>query len=376
MKSLRAILPLCCLAALASCGDPAGMSPDAPAQPSALQQALGAGSAQGFARAETPRDFEFPRDHGAHPRFRNEWWYYTGVLRSAAGRQFGFELTFFRVALQAGAPSGNPWRSNHVYFAHFAVTDVGGRRFYAFERISRPADGLAGARADPFAVWLEDWRVAGRETWQLAAAQDQVSLSLSLTAQLPPVLNGDRGLSRKSAAPGNASYYYSMPRLRADGALTIGGDRYDVQGLVWMDREWSTSALSGTQVGWDWFALHLDDGSNLMLYRLRDAAGNSDRFSAGTWSFADGRVVRLRADELRAQPHTFWTAADSRRYPIGWNLHLPEHDLYLDVTALLEDQWLNFIVPYWEGAVSVTGRHAGRQLSGYGYLELTGYDPP
>jgi predicted secreted hydrolase len=364
------MLLLCCQAALTSCGD----SPDtSPAQPSALQQALGAGSSQGFARAETPRDFEFPRDHGAHPRFRNEWWYYTGVLRSAAGRQFGFELTFFRVALQAQAPSGNPWRSNQVFFAHFAVTDVGGQRFHAFERVSRPADGLAGARADPFAVWLEDWRVAGRETWQLAAAQDQVSLSLSLAAQMQPVLNGDRGLSRKSAAPGNASYYYSLPRLRAHGALTIDGDRYDVQGLVWMDREWSTSALSDTQVGWDWFALHLDDGSNLMFYRLRDRDGAADRFSAGTWSFADGRVIHLQADALRARPHRFWTAADSGRYPVGWDLHLPEHDLRLDVTALLDDQWLNFMVPYWEGAVSVTGQHAGRALSGHGYLELTGY---
>jgi predicted secreted hydrolase len=222
-------------------------------------------------------------------------------------------------------------------------------------------------------VWLEDWRVAGRETWQLAAAQDQVSLSLSLAAQMQPVLNGDRGLSRKSAAPGNASYYYSLPRLRAHGALTIDGDRYDVQGLVWMDREWSTSALSDTQVGWDWFALHLDDGSNLMFYRLRDRDGAADRFSAGTWSFADGRVIHLQADALRARPHRFWTAADSGRYPVGWDLHLPEHDLRLDVTALLDDQWLNFMVPYWEGAVSVTGQHAGRALSGHGYLELTGY---
>ena len=199
--------------ALAACGDPAGRSTASVAPPNALQQALGAVSGEGFARAETARDFEFPRDHGSHPQFRNEWWYYTGVLHTSARRQFGFELTFFRVALQARALPGNVWRSNQVYFAHFAVTDVEGNRFHAFERMSRPAGGLAGARAEPFAVWLEDWRVAGRGTWQLAAAQHQVALRLSLTPQMLPVLNGDRGLSRKS--PGNASFYYSMPRLNA-----------------------------------------------------------------------------------------------------------------------------------------------------------------
>jgi len=166
-----------------------------------------------------------------------------------------------------------------------------------------------------------------------------------------------------------------MPRLIAEGALTIGNDHHEVQGLVWLDREWSTSALSDAQVGWDWFALHLDDGSNLMLYRLRDSDGATDPFSAGTWSFPDGRVVQLQADSIRLQPHTFWTAADSGRYPVGWELLVPEHDLSLDVSALLENQWLNFVVPYWEGAVSVTGQHAGRALGGHGYLELTGYSP-
>jgi len=373
MTLLRATTMLWLALALTACGDPGGPSTASVAPSNALQQALGDVSGEGFARAEMARDFEFPRDHGSHPQFRNEWWYYTGVLHTPARRQFGFELTFFRVALQARVLSGNAWRSNQVYFAHFAVTDVEGNRFHAFERMSRPANGLAGARAEPFAVWLEDWRVAGRGTWQLVAEQDQVALQLSLTPQMLPVLNGDHGLSRKS--PGNASFYYSMPRLIGEGALTIGNDRHEVQGLVWLDREWSTSALSDAQVGWDWFSLHLDDGSNLMLYRLRDRDGATDPFSAGTWSFPDGRVVQLQADSIHLQPHTFWTATDSGRYPIGWDLLVPGHDLSLDVSALLENQWLNFVVPYWEGAVSVTGRRAGHALTGHGYLELTGYSP-
>ena len=374
MNRARANLLLCATLAFTGCGDPSPTSAPAITQPNALQQALGGSvGEEGFARADEVRAFEFPLDHGAHPQFRNEWWYYTGVMHAQGGRQFGFELTFFRVALQARAMPGNAWRSNQVYFAHFAVTDVDAQRFYAFERVSRPANGLAGARPDPFAVWLEDWRVGGRDNWQLAAAQDHVSLRLALVPQSPPILNGDRGLSRKS--PGNASYYYSIPRLQARGSLVIGSERHSVQGLVWLDREWSTSALSDAQVGWDWFALHLNDGSNLMYYRLRDRDGDTDRFSSGTWSFADGRVEHLRADALQAQPHTFWRAADSGRYPVGWNLQLPAHDLQLDVSALLDDQWLDFIVPYWEGAVSVSGRHAGREVSGYGYLELTGYSP-
>lgn len=359
--------------ACVACSEPDATPSAATTQPSTLQQALGDTAAGDFARAEAVRTFAFPRDHGPHPAFRNEWWYYTGVLHTAAGRAFGFELTFFRVALQAQPLSDNAWRSNQMYFAHFAVTDVDARRFRAFERVSRPAQGLAGARAEPFAVWLEDWRVAGEAVWEVTAAEDDVSLHLSLTSDFPPVLNGDRGLSRKS--PGNASYYYSMPRLGARGTITLGGEQHRVQGLVWLDREWSTSALGENQVGWDWFALHLDDGSNLMLYRLRDRDGNADPFSAGTWSFADGRVEHLPGEAMRAQPVRFWTAADSGRYPTGWQVELPGHELSLEVTALLDAQWLDFIVPYWEGAVAVTGTHAGRPVQGVGYLELTGYSP-
>ncbi len=367
----RILLTLALLQLLAACGEPAGDAASASAQPNALQQALEGSREQGFAFADTVRDFSFPRDHGAHPRYRNEWWYYTGVLHTDAGRAFGFELTFFRVALQAQPLSGNAWRSNQIYFAHFAVTDVAEETFHAFERISRPADGLAGVRADPFAVWLEDWRVEGSDAWQLFASQDQVALQLTLVAQMPPVLNGERGLSRKSA--GNASYYYSMPRLLGEGTVTIGTDSHRVKGLVWLDREWSTSALAEDQVGWDWFALHLNDGSNLMLYQLRTRDGSADRFSAGTWSFADGRIVHLPADAFRAEPRAFWTAPDKGRYPIAWDVFLPSFDLRLEVRALLQNQWLDFMLPYWEGAVAVTGDRAGERLHGHGYLELTGY---
>ncbi len=373
MNVLHLLSTCLALVLLAACGTADDEAVTPVTRPNALQQALGGGGGEGYARAETVRALEFPRDHGPHPRFRNEWWYYTGVLQTATGRQFGFELTFFRVALQAQPLTGNAWRSNQIYFAHFAVTDVAEARFYAFERVSRPADGLAGARAEPFAVWLEDWQVAGEDTWALQASEAQVSLRLSLRPQRPPVLNGERGLSRKSAAAGNASYYYSVPRLLADGELRVGSSSYQLGGPVWLDREWSTSALGGEQVGWDWFALHLDDGSNLMLYQLRDRRGAADPFSAGTWSFANGEVVHLPAGAFRAQPRVFWTAPDTARYPIGWDVVLPDYQVRLAVRALQEDQWLNFTVPYWEGAVAVTGERAGRPLQGVGYLELTGY---
>ncbi len=356
-----------------ACGDVGEPPPVARPGDSVLQRALGGEADPGFARALEPRDFDFPADHGPHPAFRNEWWYFTGVLHAEGGRAFGFELTFFRVALQPGELRER-WRSNQIYFAHFAVSDPHAGRFHAFERVSRPGPGLAGAAGEPFAVWIEDWSVRGSGgNWRLRARDGDLAVDLRLAVSREPVSNGERGLSRRSAVPGNASFYYSVPRIAAQGDVRIGATRHPVQGLVWLDREWSTGALSADQVGWDWFALHLDDGSNLMIYRLRDADGQPHAYSAGTWSYADGRVEHLGREDFRATALTTWRAPDGSRYPIEWRLELPRHDASLRVAALMAPQWLDVLVPYWEGAVRATGARAGQPLAGEGYLEMTGY---
>lgn len=344
-----------------------------------ITRALRAGDAAGFARAESPRAFSFPADHGPHPEFKQEWWYYTGNLRAADGRHFGFQLTFFRIAL-APRPAipVSDWSTHTIYMAHFTVSDVATRRFYESERVERAALGLAGAQARPFRVWLDDWHSSGeagtdRLTADLHAATGDVAIDLCASSSGPPILQGDRGLSRKSAQPGNASYYYSIPRLATTGTIRIGADRYEVTGLTWMDREWSTSALAPDQVGWDWFALQLSDGSDLMLYRLRRRDGSIDPYSAGAFIVGE-RTRPLALADMRLRATTFWRSPHTgARYPVGWVLDIPTLALHLSINPYLPDQELQGLVRYWEGAVAVTGTRAGARIDGSGYVELTGY---
>jgi predicted secreted hydrolase len=330
----------------------------------------------GFARAFAPRALSFPEDHGPHPDFRTEWWYYTGNLTTATGRHVGFQLTFFRVALASAAePRASAWASRQLYFAHFAVTDTTGRRFHAASRVSRAALELAGAQPAPFRVWVEDWSAQGEgASTRLRASEGDVALDLSFTAGKPVVLQGERGLSRKGAEPGNASLYYSFTRMPARGVIRLGAENLEVAGEAWMDREWSTSALGTGVEGWDWFAMQLDDGRELMVYLLRRRDGAIDPFSAGTLVAVDGTTQRLDAGDVRIDTLAHWTSPRSGvRYPARWRLSVPSADLRLEIEPRLADQELIVSTRYWEGAVSVTGAAAGRPIAGHGYVELVGY---
>jgi predicted secreted hydrolase len=340
----------------------------------------GSESTEGYTRAFEPREFRFPEDHGPHPGFRTEWWYWTGNLETADGRAFGYQLTIFRSALaprETERPS--EWGTRQVYMAHFALSDIGAGRFHAFERFSRDALGLAGAQASPFHVWLQDWEARATEggvfPMRLTARGDNgATLELVLEEGKPPVLQGERGLSQKSAEPGNASYYYSLTRMPSRGTVTVDGRSYPVTGTSWMDREWSTSALGKGQVGWDWFALQLSDGSELMYYQLRLADGSADPFSAGTFVPPQGAPARLQRDEVRLEVLDTWESPrGGTRYPARWRLQVPTVGLELDITPAQADQELPVSVRYWEGAVRLQGSRAGQPLSGRGYVELTGY---
>lgn len=358
---------------------PAADADDA-ADRSELSRLLGSAADAGFARALEPRAFAFPADHGPHPEFRNEWWYVTGNLDAANGLRFGFELTIFRFALSPAAPeSSSAWRTNQVYIAHFAITDADRERFYVAERYSRGALGLAGATAEPFRVWIDDWQISAadaagsREQWRLRAEDDEFALDLELVAEKPPVLNGVDGLSQKSPEPGNASYYYSITRWRTDGRLRVGDDEFGVSGISWLDREWSSSALGDDQQGWDWFALQLSDGSELMYYKLRKVDGTDDPLSAGTWVAADGQATHLARDQVEIRVRERWSSPQGGIYPARWDLRVPELGLELDVVPVMSDQELFTTVRYWEGAVDIRGRRAGAAVTGRGYVELTGY---
>jgi predicted secreted hydrolase len=367
---------------------------------------------QGFALVTEPRMFEFPRDHGPHPEFRHEWWYVTGHLDAANGDPFGFELTFFRFALKPpearaepsdtsgvpanmravppDAPSHAPlraplstplsaWRSRQLYMAHFAVSDIARNDFRVAERFARDALGLAGARAEPFDVTLDNWSLGVAEsatapnTWRLVAADKGYSLDITLTPASSIMLNGDAGLSRKSDAAGAASYYYSIPRMTARGKLIRDGKPLDVTGTVWLDREWGSGSLGSDQQGWDWFALQMDDGSALMFYALRKRNGDRDAHSAGTWLAPDGSTRSLSSDDVLIESKGEWTSPRGGRYPARWQLRVPSLQLDVDIQPRLADQELNTSTRYWEGASTVAGTLKGQEIRGKAYVELVGY---
>lgn len=330
----------------------------------------------GYAVADRPRAFDFPRDHGPHPGFRSEWWYFTGNLEDSGGRRFGYQWVVFRLALSPKAGTrASAWATNQAYMAHFAITDPEGRRHRHFERFARGAAGLAGARAAPLRVWLEDWKLeeAADGAWRLEAGEEDIALELTLRQSKPVVLNGEAGLSRKSPGAGNASYYYSISRFDTHGILRIAGTSHAVSGLSWLDREWSTSALAEDQAGWDWFALQLDDGTDLMFYQLRRKDGTIDPFSTGTFIDRAGRYYPVDADAVELEVLDTWTSPRGGSYPSGWRLRMPERELALEIRPALPDQELDVSLRYWEGAVDVTGSAGSRPVAGRGYVELVGY---
>ena len=373
----RALVAVASALAVLGCADDPGGTPAR----LSLTETLGGADTAGFARATEARPFTFPSDHGPHPEFRNEWWYVTGNLADAGGRRVGFQLTLFRSALSATEPATpSAWATNQAWMGHFAVTDEEGGRFHAFQRFARGAVGLAGAGADPFRVWVEDWSLESVDagaTWpvRVRAADGDVALDLTLERGKPAVLQGDGGLSQKGPEAGNASYYYSLTRMPSRGRVVLGADTLQVTGASWLDREWSTSALPEGVVGWDWFALQLANGWDLMVYALRRADGTAHDLSDGVLVDPSGSRLRLvyGADITVAPTETWTSPLDGSVYPSGWRVTLPGRGWVLDVTPVLRDQELDLAFRYWEGAVEVSGTDGSGALEGLGYVELTGY---
>jgi predicted secreted hydrolase len=334
-----------------------------------------------FARATEPDAVQFPRDLGPHEEYQTEWWYYTGNLATAEGRPFGYQFTIFRRALLPSSElpdvaDPSAWRSEQLYLAHFTISDIGEDIFYDAERFSRDGAGLAGAQAEPYAVWLEDWSVKEIAPGQtrLQAQTGEVALDLVLTETLAPVLHGDGGLSRKGPEPGNASYYYSIVRQASAGTVSVGEETFAVSGLSWKDHEYSTSALSPGSVGWDWLSLQLDDGSSLMLFEIRREDGSLEPYSSGSFVAADGMVRPLALGDWQLEVLDTWRSPHSGAdYPAAWRLTIPELELVLEGQAQMADQELNVSTIYWEGAVKFAGERAGEPLTAQGYLEMTGY---
>jgi predicted secreted hydrolase len=336
---------------------------------------------ESFRHATAPRAWEFPRDHGSHPDYAMEWWYFTGSLFDADGARFGYELTFFRVALRPDLPEvadRSPMRARDLVMAHFTITDVAQKRFHQTECMQRAAAGLAGARAESLDVWIGDWsaRAAPDGRVHLQADAEDMGLDLWLQASRPPVLHGDGGLSWKDVEHAEASYYYSRPRMHSVGSLRLGEKSRAVSGSTWMDHEFFTGPTPSAGLGWDWFSARLDDGRDLMLYRVRREGQPPTIFGTAV---GDGQAVRA-LDTTGIEFHSTRTWKSPRTgasYPVEWEVELPAEALRMTVRPALDDQEVLSLktvgFSYWEGLSDYDVVWHGDSLKGEGYLELTGY---
>ncbi|WP_170570462.1 lipocalin-like domain-containing protein [Ruegeria atlantica] len=319
------------------------------------------GSAEGFEIPQPGHKFEFPRDHGPHPTFRIEWWYLTANLTGEDERDYGIQWTLFRSALKPSEVEG--WQSPQLWMGHAAITTP--ETHYFAERLSRGGIGQAGAKAEPFEAWIDEWYMRGPNpnALSLSASGVEFAYNLTLNAQGPFVFHGDDGYSVKSA-DGQASYYYSQPFYEVDGVLQLLDGDIAVTGQGWLDREWSSQPLAADQSGWDWFSLSFDSGDKLMAFRLR---GERRDFTAATWISADGTATPLPDGSTSFSPLDTAEVA-GRDVPVQWRVSLPDRDLEIEVSAITPDAWMDTRFEYWEGPVKVSGSHTGR-----GYLEMTGY---
>jgi predicted secreted hydrolase len=330
-------------------------------------------------QALPPYQFNFPADHANHPDYKIEWWYYTGNLAAKDGRRFGYQLTFFRIGVERVPQNASRWAVRDLYAAHLAVTDIAGKRFRFGDKLNRAGVGWAGAETTVYRVWNEDWEARQEANGQhvLRAFEPAFGLELQLAEGKTPVAHGARGVSQKGTQLSNASHYYSLTRMPTRGVLTLDGKRIAVEGASWMDHEFGTSYLEPTQLGWDWFSLQLDDGSELMLYRFRRQDGTRDPLSSGTLVEANGQTTGLKFNAFELTPLREWHSNSGARYPVEWHVQVPSRELALTVRAALDQQEMRTEgstgVSYWEGAIEVSGTQRGRAVTGRGYLEMTGY---
>ena len=341
-----------------------------------------------FLSVEGPCNFTFPADHGPHPGYRTEWWYYTGNLECDAQKHYGFQLTFFRIQTSPTCQSDDwpdrpsAWRTNQIYFGHAALTDVATRQHYQAEEAARNALGMSGVvqEQDRTTLFIKNWQaVVQPREHRLSAQAPDFGIELKLTPLKTAVSHGQDGYSRKGSSPQRASCYYSFTRLATEGRIRIGDAKIQVQGVSWMDHEYSTAPLEPGIVGWDWFSLQLTDQTELMMFLLRKADGTHHPASSGTMVNDRGDIQHIGNDQFSIQVDEHWRSpATQARYPSRWNIRIPAFELNLDVQPSVADQEMQTQattgVTYWEGGIVAVGTRQGRPIRAKGYVEMTGYD--
>ncbi len=343
-----------------------------------------------FSTVTGPCRLQFPIDHGPHPGYRTEWWYYTGNVQSETKDNYGFQLTFFRTQIVPPEAEKNwpepssAWRTKQLYLAHAALSDLTSKRHLYSEKVAREFPGIAGAfqNNNNTNVKIENWLLELTPAMhRLIAATDDFSFNLTLIPLKPPVLHGKNGYSRKGKSPESASCYYSFTRLETLGEINLNGKTFSVTGLSWMDHEFSSAPLESDLAGWDWFSLQLSDGTELMVYLLRRKDGALSGVSSGTFVDISGKVIHLPFNSFKVDELETWKSVRSGAcYPSRWRLRVFSLSLDLTIVPNLADQEMRTSestgVTYWEGSISFHGNSKGKPVKGQGYVELTGYEKP
>ena len=333
-------------------------------------------SAEEFREVTSSRVPPLPEGLYYQGDFKIQWWYFTGHLFDGQGREFGYELTFFTVGVQKRV-----YRSlfgvDTLYLSHLAISDISKQEYYFSEKADTGAFDFAGAKDRELKVWTGTSALEGSPERMHLTASDSEGRSfidLVLIPEKPFVMNGDKGYSRKSEdSPLIASYYFSCTDLRTEGVISAGGQAFTVAGKSWFDREISSRGLGKAETGWDWFALQLDDGREIMLYLIRKKDGSRDAFSSGTLVYSDGSYRHLSRDEFSVKVLDHYRSRKTgARYPSKWEIAVLPEKLSFIVTPMMVDQ--EFLAKgstgnyYWEGAAKVEGSAKGRA-----YVEMTGY---
>jgi predicted secreted hydrolase len=327
---------------------------------------------------------QFPRDLFEHANTQMEWWYYTGNVKASDGSPYGFELTFFRTFMPTHTPGQMPGITRAI-FAHLAVSDLKGKKFYCDKTVPVPEDEQHGLvpGASPWTIRFGDWKLTQAQTalgpQTLQADHGNFGIDLTLKPEGPPVLHGVDGFVQKGSIPGQGSDYYSIPRLAVTGTLRVDGSKIPVTGISWTDHEFMHMAPGESMPYWDWFAIQLTDGSSLMIYGLHSKDGSPSPTAMGTWEDPAGHVTQLKAGDISLTPGATWhSPASGANYPIEWQIGISSLDLSLKSSTPLPEQEMldpkdSGNMTYWEGASRFNGKRGGKTVTGVGYIEMTGY---
>jgi predicted secreted hydrolase len=343
---------------------------------SVLLIATGVVAADEYPRVAPGYLFRFPKDTGAHPLFRSEWWYITGWVQDARGNDFGIQVTFFRNRPRVAETNPSAFAPRQLLFAHAAIADARHGKLRHDQRAARTGFGLADAREETTDVWIGDWSLKLSDDSYVAkiAARD-FQFDLRFSSRQPVLPQGEQGFSRKGEALANASYYYSQPQLAVSGSVAVDANSAAVTGIAWLDHEWSSEAMAAEASGWDWIGINLNDGGAIMAFRMRDHSGSA-LWAGGALREPNGASRSLEPNEIRFTARRRWRSPRTGvEYPVAMLVNVSNVEYALE--PLMDDQELDVRSDtgtiYWEGAVRAI--RAGREV-GRGYLELTGYWKP